>query len=98
MYGSSTSENGIGLLEASATITFIKPESASAQTITTAEAVPSGAVTALPAGTPAANLTYTTISPTRTTVPAKTTYAPLPLWIILSGLGIAFACATRQER
>lgn len=98
MYGSSTSENGIGLLEASATITFIKPESASAQTITTTEAVPSGAVTALPAGTPAANLTYTTISPTRTTVPAKTTYAPLPAGTALIGLGIVvLALATKRK-
>jgi hypothetical protein len=98
MYGSSTSENRIGLLAASATVTFIKPESVSAQTITTTGAVSSGAMTASPAATPAANLTYTPVSPTRTTVPVKTTYAPLPLWIVFSGLGIAFARASRQKR
>jgi hypothetical protein len=98
MYESSTSENRIGLLEASATVTFTKPESLSAQTITNTVAAPSGTMTASPAATPVTNLTYTTLSPTRTTIPAKTTYAPLPLWIVLSGLGIAFTCATRQKR
>jgi len=98
MYGSSTSETRIGLLEASATVTFIKPESASAQTIATTGAVSSGAVNASPSATPQASLTYTPVSPTSTTVPAKTTYAPVPLWIVLSGIGIAFTCATRQKR
>jgi hypothetical protein len=98
MYGGSTSENRIGLLEASAAVTFAKPESAPVQTNTTAEAVPSGAVTVSPTGTPAADLTYETIPPTRTSVPAKTTYAPLPLWVVPAALGMVLACAARQKK
>lgn len=98
MYGSIPSVNRIGLLEASATVTFTKPDSASVQPTTTTGAVSSGVVITSPAAAPVANLTYTPVSPTRTTVPAKTTYAPLPLWIVLSGLGIAFTCTARQKR
>jgi hypothetical protein len=38
------------------------------------------------------------VSPARTTVPVKTTYAPLPLWVVLAALGVALASAARQEK
>jgi hypothetical protein len=98
MYGSSTSETETSLLEASATVTFIKPESVSTQTVTTTGMVSLGAVNGSLPATLQANLTETPASPPRTTVPAKTTYAPISLWIVLSGIGIAFTCITRQTR
>jgi hypothetical protein len=98
MYADSSPENRIGLLEASATVTFTKPESAPAQTITTTGTVPSGAVTTSPSETPVSTLINETMPSTKTTVPVKATYSPLPFWIVLSGLGIAFACAAWQRK
>jgi hypothetical protein len=43
-------------------------------------------------------VTYTTTPANRTTVPTKTTYAPLPFWVVLVGLGIALPCAARQRK
>jgi hypothetical protein len=88
-YAGISPEDRIGLLEASAAVTFTKPESAPVQTATTSGTSPSAAVTTSPPGTPGNTLTSETVPPTLTTVPVKATYAPLPFWTVLSGLGIA---------
>jgi hypothetical protein len=98
MYAGRSVENTDGLLRSSAVVTLTKPESAPVETVTTPAAVPSGAVTTGPAETPEPPLTDTTIPPATTTVPAKTTYSPLPSWVVLSGIGIAFAYAARQRK
>jgi len=98
LYAGRSPEDSNGVLESSAVVTLTKPESAPVQTITTLAVFPSGAVTNGPAETPESSLTYTTMQPTTTTVPAKTTYSPLPSWLVLSGIGIAFACAAWQRK
>jgi hypothetical protein len=98
MWLNTTLENRAGVLDASATVTFIKPESTPVQTVSAPVTVSSGKVTTSPPVTPPATLTAATLPPTRTTVPTKTTYAPLPLWVVLVALGIALACAVRQRK
>ncbi|MGB9176591.1 MAG: DUF3821 domain-containing protein [Methanoregula sp.] len=98
MYAGNPPENMKGLLSASASVTFIKPESTPGTAVTTPESTPSVTTTLSPAGTPAATLTYATTPANRTTVPTKTTYAPLPFWVVLTGLGIALVCAARQRK
>jgi hypothetical protein len=88
----------IGLLESTASVTFIKPESTFVQTTTSPLATPAGVVTTRSEDTPVPTLTYATPSVTRTTIPTKTTYAPLPLWIVLAALGLAGVCAARQKK
>jgi hypothetical protein len=95
MYATGSSETLAGLTGASATVTFIKPESTAVQTVSTPRRTPSGAVTASPADTPSSTIIT---SPTRTPVPVKTTYAPLPSWVVLAGLGIALAGAVWQRK
>jgi hypothetical protein len=94
MYAPGSSETLAGLTRASATVTFIKPESTAVQTVSAPGGTPSGVVTTPPADTPPST---TVPSPGRTPIPAKTTYAPLPSWIVLIGLGIAGACAGWQR-
>jgi hypothetical protein len=98
MYPDTPVADRTGVLGASANVTFVKPESTPVQTVTTRSTTPSGKVTTSPAGTPASTLTYATMPASRTPVPTKTTYAPLPFWIVLTGLGIAFACAALQRK
>jgi hypothetical protein len=88
MYSNTPAEDKTGILNASATVTFIKPESTPVQTVTTRRTIPSGTVTNSPAGTSAA-LTNAALPANRTTVPAKTTYAPLPFWVVLTAIGLA---------
>jgi hypothetical protein len=98
VYTGISTENRAGLLEASAAVTFTKPEFTPVKAFTTPQATPSVTAAASPDSTPAPSLTYVTIPANRTTVPTKTTYAPLPFWIVLAGLGIAFACAALQRK
>ena len=87
----------IGLLEASASVTFVKPESTAVQTASETAVTPSAAVTTESTGTPAPTLTDSVTPPSPTTVPTKTTYSPLPFWVVLGALGIALVCAVRQS-
>lgn len=98
MYSNTPTADRTGVLSASATVTFVKPESTPVQTVTTRSTTPSGTVTTTPAGTPASTLTYATMPASRTPVPTKTTYAPLPFWIVPAALGMALACAARQKK
>ena len=98
MYTNAAVDDRTGVLNASATITFIKPESTPLQTVTATQTIPSGTVTTPAAGTPGSTPTYATLPGSRTTVPTKTTYAPLPFWLVLSSLGIAFASAPWLRR
>jgi hypothetical protein len=88
----------IGLLQASASITFVKPESTALQTTSETVETPSSALTTRSAGTPAPTLTDSAATPTPTTIPAKTTYSPLPFWVVLGALGITLIFAVRQSK
>jgi hypothetical protein len=98
MYSNTPAADRAGVLGASATVTFVKPEPTPVQTVTTRSNTSSGTVTTKPAGTPSSTLTNAGIPVSRTTVPVKTTYAPLPFWIVLIGLGIALPYAARQRK
>jgi hypothetical protein len=94
MYSDRPAEDMTGVLNASATVTFIKPELTPVQAPASLQATPPVTAAASSAGTHAA-----TPEPAgMTTVPPKTTYAPLPSWIVLTGLGIALACTARQRK
>jgi Domain of unknown function (DUF3821) len=88
----------IGLLQTSASIIFVKPESTAVQTPSETPTTPSAAVTPGPMGTTESTLTDSAITSTPTTVPAKTTYSPLPFWVVLGALGIALIHAARQRK
>jgi hypothetical protein len=98
MYTNLYPDERIGLLESSASVTFIKPESSLVQITSTPGATPAGEVTITPADTPAPILTDATIPVTRTSFPAKTTYSPLPLTVVLTALGMVLAFAVRQKK
>jgi hypothetical protein len=99
MYSNLYPDEKIGLLESSASVTVSQPESILAQTTPTPGATPAGEVITTPANTPAPTLTSVTMPVTRTSVPAKTTYSPLPLWVVLAALGMTLAaCAIRQTK
>ena len=89
MHATIAPEDRIGLLEASAAVTFTKAEFVPDQTVTLPGAVPSEAVTVPPTFPPVSTLTYETMPATRTIIPAKTTYSPLPFWIVPAALGLA---------
>ncbi|MFA5268189.1 MAG: DUF3821 domain-containing protein [Methanoregula sp.] len=90
----------VGLLESTASVTFIKPESTFVQTTTSPVITPAVEVTTMQTDvTPASTRTDTTPSVTRmTTIPTKTTYAPQSLWIVLAALGLAVVYAARQKK
>ena len=88
----------IGLLQASASVTFVKPESAAGQTPSETVKAPTGTATPTSTGTPEPTLTDSATITTPTTVPAKTTYSPLPLWIVLAALGTVMVYAARQKK
>jgi Domain of unknown function (DUF3821) len=98
MYENITPEDRAGLLDASATVTFIRPESTPVQTVPVTGKVSSPAATTSPSTSPSATLTVATMPPTGTTVPTKTTYSPVPLYVIPAALGITLAYAARQRR
>ena len=98
MYANITPEERAGMLDTSATVTFIKTESTPVQTVSVPVKVSTGAVTKSPAVSPSAALTDATMPPTRTTVPQKTTYAPLPSWIVLAALGMGLACTVCRRK
>jgi hypothetical protein len=98
MYTNIPAADRSGILDTSAAVTFVKPESTPVQTVATRTSNLSGKVKTSPASTPAAGLTKSTLPANRTTVPVKTTYAPLPFWIVPAGLGIALICAARQRK
>jgi hypothetical protein len=100
MYADLYPDEKIGLLVSTASITFIKPESTFVQTTTSPVATPAGVVITTQADlTPASTQTYATTQVARTTkVPAKTTYAPLPLLIVLAALGLAVSCAALRKK
>ena len=86
-----------GMLESSASVTFVKPESTPVQTTPVATVIPSSVAITPQADTPVSTPTYTAPAITRTKVPTKTTYAPLPSWVVFAALGMAVACAARQK-
>ncbi len=98
MYATTDPEDKVDMLDSSASVTFVKP-------VLTSEPVPSPPVTASP-GTPATSepvptslmVTDTTVLPTETTIPLKTTYSPVPVWLVLSAIGVALACAGRLRK
>jgi hypothetical protein len=87
----------IGLLQASASVTFVKPESTAMQNASETAVTPSAAVTTESTGTPVPTLADSVTPPSPTTVPAKTTYSPLPFWVVLGALWIALVFAVRQS-
>jgi hypothetical protein len=95
LYRDITSDTMTGILNASATITFVRPEPTPVPSVSATAEPSTGTIPSSPASTSSAAPTGTTL-PTRTTVPAKTTYAPLPLWVVLTALGTASAYAVRQ--
>jgi len=98
LYADLYPDERIGLLESTASIIFVKPEATFVPSTVTAIVTPPRVDTTPHADTPAPALTYTPPAVTPTKVPAKTTYAPLPLWIILAALGLAVSCAARQKK
>jgi hypothetical protein len=61
--------------------------------------VPQGSVTTQPMQTaPAMTSEIITTAPTATPVPAKTTYAPLPAWVALFGVGLAAIVILARNR
>jgi hypothetical protein len=98
LWEQTTPENRAGVLGSSATVTFIKPESTPGQTVSVPVTTSSEMVTTESTVTPEASQTTVTIPPTLTPVPTKTTYAPLPLWVVVAALGMALACAARQKK
>ena len=98
VYETIAPEDRIGLLEASAAVTFTKSEFVPDQTVTIPGAVPSEAVTVLPTFPPVSTLPYETISSIRTIIPAKTTYSPLPFWIVPAALGVAGLFLLRKRK
>jgi hypothetical protein len=98
LWVSTTPENRAGVLNASATITFIKPVSTPVQTVSVPVTGSSSTTTLSQPVSPSATLTSATMPPAPTTVPPKTTYAPLPLWVVLAALGMVLACAVRQRK
>jgi hypothetical protein len=88
----------VGLLEASASVTFTKPEPTAVQTATKTVKVPTRTVTSRASEPPTPELTDSATIPENTTIPAKTTYSPLPLWVVLSALALALACSVRQAK
>lgn len=81
-----------GLLEASATVTFVRPTVAPTDVVTSA-------VTTAPAASPSVTppSATATVPPETTKIPKKTTYAPLPAAVVLAALVTALACAVRQR-
>jgi hypothetical protein len=98
LYSDLYPDERIGLLQASASVTFFKPESTAIQTPSETGITPSAAVTTESAGTPEPTLTDSATATSPTTVPAKTTYSPLPFWVVPGALGIALLCAARQRK
>jgi hypothetical protein len=98
MYPGTTPADRAGLLEASATVIFIKPVSTPVQTVSEPTQVSLSTGTPSLPGSPSATLTEATIPSNRTTAPRNTTYAPLPLWVVPAALGIALACTVRQRK
>jgi len=98
MWGNTTPEERTGVFDSSATVTFIKPASTPVPTVSAPAKVSSSTATTSPLRTPSATLTAVTMPPTRTTVPTKTTYAPLSLWVVLAALGMGLTCAVRQRK
>jgi hypothetical protein len=92
VYGNSVLGTIVPQTNATATVTFIKPESVPVQTVSGQEQVSLVTVTesmpVTPSATPAVD----------TPVSLKTTYTPLPLWVLFAGLGIAAAYTARQRR
>jgi hypothetical protein len=97
MYTDLYPDEKIGLLESSASVTVSQPESFIVQTPPNPGVTPSGEITPIPLDTTAPQLTSATMPVTRTSVPAKTTYSPLSLWVVLAALGMIAACAVRQR-
>ena len=98
VYATIAPEDRIGLLEASAAVTFKKSEFIPDQTVIIPGTVPSETVTVPLTVPPVSTLTYETMPATRTIIPPKTTYSPLPFWIVMSSLGIACAYAAWKRR
>jgi len=98
LYADLYADERIGLLQSSASVTFVKPESTAVQTPSETATTPSAAATTKSAGTPAPTLTDSATTASPTTVPAKTTYSPQPIWVVLGALGIALLCAARQRK
>lgn len=93
MYPGTSPEARAGMLDASATVTFIKPvttpvRNVSGQVTVSYETVPSS---------PPATIPEATMLPDLTPAPQKTTYAPLPPMVILAALGIALTCAVWKK-
>ncbi len=95
MYSRTPAKDRTGVLNASATITFFRAGSTPVQTVTAGSITPAATGTIPQSNTPASTLTPTTQAAPQTSVPAKTTYAPLPFWMVPAGLGIAYALAAR---
>ncbi len=90
------SENREGLLEASATVTFVKPEPTPVPS--TPAVTQSGTVAPPVSQTPALPLTGETIPESATPARTKTTYSPLPAWIIPLALCIAALALAGKRR
>jgi len=86
-----------GLLESSASVTFVRPESTAVKTTSPAAKTPAVTLTTEPADTPVPEPTDSPVAPTETTIPVKTTYAPLPPALVLAALAIALAYAARRN-
>jgi hypothetical protein len=98
MYADLYADERNGLLMSSASVTVTQLESSFVQIPPTPGATPAGEVTIMPADTPAPILTDATTPVTRTSFPAKTTYSPLPLTVVLTALGMVLAFAVRQKK
>ena len=100
LYGGLDSNEKEGLLTSTASVTFVKEETAPGGTptvpatiMTVAATTTAPAQTVLSTGTTVSTITQ----PTRTTVPMKTTYSPLAVWPVLVALGIALAKISRRN-
>lgn len=91
-----------GMLESSASVTFVKPEMSPAVTPAREPApagneTPGGAEITTPEDTPAPTRTTAPPAATRTKFPTKTTYAPVPSWVVFAALGIVLMCTARKK-
>jgi hypothetical protein len=98
MYANTSPGDRTGMLESSATVTFTRSEVTPVQSASVPVAVTSETLTPSLSVTPPVIGTEDTILPTLSAGPLKTTYTPVPLWIVLLALGIALTFIVRQRK
>jgi hypothetical protein len=98
LYANLYPDERAGLLDASAAVTFTKPESTGIPTTATPAKTPVTTVATIPAEITDSSATPSETSPQETTAPVKMTYSPLPPWIVFAALAAACACVACRRQ